>query len=44
MAWRYVARKGLLISRSGAKSKKALEKRVKQLREDGWKVKLYEVK
>jgi hypothetical protein len=44
MAWRYVATKGILRSTGGAKKKTALEKRVKNLREDGWKVRLYEVK
>lgn len=44
MAWRYTAKKGFITRKGGARTKEALGKEVKRLREDGYKVRLYEVR
>lgn len=44
MPYRMIARKGRLISESGAKKRKVLDNRAKKLKADGWRVRIYKVR
>lgn len=43
MAWRYVAKKGFITRRGGARKKEAIEGTVSKLRANGYKVRVYQV-